>query len=297
MKFLFLASNPSRCPPEVLPPLSRRRFLALAGIAAGTLWALPPRGHAYSAVDTYTLDVHEVPVPVRKLPRHLEGLTIAHISDTHLRQLGPLEESVITAVQAKNPAVVVLTGDMLNSRTARPLLAEFCHALTAPGRHVLAIRGNHDVWSRIPVASLKDLYRRAGVHLLVNEHLTVDGALTIVGTEDSVTQHYNLRTALRGLPTTPVRLHLSHAPEVFDWAPAPRVSFALCLAGHTHGGQIRVPFLPPFVPEGAGPRFVAGWYPQTGMGPAYVSRGIGTTGIPLRVNCPPELPFLRLTRA
>jgi uncharacterized protein len=144
---------------------------------------------------------------------------------------------------------------------------------------------------------LEPLYRRAGARLLVNEHCVLNAGLTIVGTEDSVTRHYDLRAALRGLPATPVRIHLSHAPEVFDWTAQPPLSFALCLAGHTHGGQIRVPFLPPLVPWGAGPRFVAGWYPDTRMGPAYVSRGIGTSGIPLRFNCPPELPFLRLTRA
>jgi predicted MPP superfamily phosphohydrolase len=234
---------------------------------------------------------------VLQLPRHLEGLTIAHLTDMHLWQLGRVEERVLAAVQARNPAVVVLTGDMISSRKALPLLAEFCRALTAPGRHVLAIRGNQDVWTKVPVADFSRLYRRAGVQLLVNDHVVLDAALTIVGTEDSITQHYDLRTALRGLPATPVRIHLSHTPEVFDWIYKPAVSFALCLAGHMHGRPIRFPFLPPYVPEGAGQRFVAGWYPYTKMGPAYVSRGIGTTSIPLRLNCPPELPFLRLERA
>jgi predicted MPP superfamily phosphohydrolase len=271
-------------------------LLALAGAAAWSFAALASPCYAGDAFNTHALDIHEVNVPVHGLPRYLEGLTIAHITDTHLWELGRLEERVITAVQARNPTVIVLTGDMLGSRKALPILAEFCHALAAPGRHVLAIRGNHDVWSNVPVADLRELYRRAGTRLLVNEHCRLDTGLTIVGTEDSVTKHYNLRAALSGLPTTPVRIHLSHAPEVFDWTRGPTVSFALCLAGHTHGGQIRLPFLPPYVTRGAGPRFVAGWYPDTGMGPAYVSRGIGTIGIPLRLNCPPELPFLRLTR-
>ena len=283
--------------PSIFPSLSRRQFLALIGVSVWSVAALPARCQAGSAFDTDALDSHDVPVAVPRLPRHLEGLTIAHLTDTHLRRLGRLEERVLAAVRAREPAVVVLTGDMIDSRKALPILAEFCGALTAPGRQVLAIRGNHEVHSKVPVADLRRLYRRAGARLLVNEHVGMDAALTIVGTEDSLTKHYDLRTALRGLPATPVRIHLSHAPEVFDWPHRPAVSFALCLAGHTHGGQIRFPFLPPYVPKGAGPRFVAGWYPHTNMGPAYVSRGIGTTSIPLRLNCPPELPFLRLERA
>ena len=283
--------------PSIFPSLSRRQFLALIGVSVWSVAARPARCPAGSAFDTDALDSHDVPVAVPRLPHHLEGLTIAHLTDTHLRRLGRLEERVLAGVRAREPAVVVLTGDMIDSRKALPILAEFCGALTAPGRHVLAIRGNHEVRSKVPVADLRRLYRRAGARLLVNEHVEVDAALTIVGTEDSLTKHYDLRTALRGLPATPVRIHLSHAPEVFDWPRGPAVSFALCLAGHTHGGQIRFPFLPPYVPKGAGPRFVAGWYPHTKMGPAYVSRGIGTTSIPLRLNCPPELPFLRLERA
>jgi predicted MPP superfamily phosphohydrolase len=249
------------------------------------------------AFDTHALEIHDVAVPVPKLPRPLEGFTIAHLTDTHLRTLGPLEEHVLAAVHARAPALVVLTGDMVSSRQALPVLTEFCRALRASGRPVVAIRGNHEVYSRVSVATLRQLYRRVGVQLLVNEHLVLNPALILVGTGDSVTRHYNLPAAVRGMPTSAVRIHLSHAPEVFDWPGGGSLSFALCLAGHTHGGQIRLPFLPPYVPRGAGPRFVAGWYAQTRQGPAYISRGIGTTGLPVRLNCPPELPFLSLRRA
>jgi len=287
---------PTNCP-DLFPSLSRRRFLALTGMSIGALAARPSRCQAGLAFDADALEIHDVSVPVPQLPRHLQGLTIAHLTDMHLQQLGRVEESVLAAVQARNPAVVVQTGDMISSRKALPLLAEFCRALKAPGRHVLAIRGNYEVCAEIPVTDLRRLYGQAGARLLVNEHVALDVALTIVGTEDSITQHYDLCTALRGLPTTPFRIHLSHTPEVFDWTYKPAVSFALCLAGHMHGRQIRFPFLPPYVPEGAGQRFVAGWYPHTKMGPAYVSRGISTTSMSLGLNCPPELPFLRLERA
>src|SRR5215510_694869 len=191
------------CSFSVFSPRSRRRFLALAGAAAWTFATLPTPCAARGAFNTHALDIHDVTGPVPWLPRHLEGLTIAHITDTHLWELGRLEERVITAVQARNPPLIVLTGDMLSARQALPILAEFCHALTAPGRHVLAIRGNHEVCAQVPVADLRRLYRRVGARLLVNEHVTLGAALTVVGTEDSITKHYDLRTALRGLPATP----------------------------------------------------------------------------------------------
>jgi uncharacterized protein len=280
-----------------LPALSRRRFLTLAGTAACTLVALPASSQTRAGVDTHALECHEVPVPVAGLPHALDGFTIAHISDTHLRQLGALEAQVVAAVQDRNPALVVLTGDMVSSCQALPPLAEFCQALRAPGRHVFAIRGNHEVQVRIPLSLLRHLYRRTGVQLLLNEHVRLHAGLTVIGTENSVTGHYDLRTAVQGLPATPVQLHLTHAPEVLEWSAVPPQGFTLSLAGHTHGGQIRLPGLPPLVPDGSGRRFVAGWYPDTLRGPAYVSRGIGTTIIPLRFHCPPELPFLRLIRA
>ena len=287
----------SPCSSVALPALSRRRFLALAGTAACVLAALPVSSQTLEGVDTHALDCHEVPVPVAGLPHALDGFLIAHISDTHLRQLGLLEAQVVAAVRDRNPALVVLTGDMVSSCQALPLLAEFCQALRAPGRQVLAIRGNHEVRGKVPVPTLRRLYRRTGVQLLLNEHVRLPGGLTVIGTGDSVTRHYDLRTALRGLPATPVQLHLTHAPEVLEWTDEPRRVFTLSLAGHTHGGQVRLPGLPPIVPRGSGRRFVAGWYPDTLRGPAYVSRGIGTSAIPLRFHCPPELPFLRLIRA
>ena len=141
--------------PGLFPSLARRRFLALTGMSVWSLAALPSRCQAGLAFDTDALEIHDVTVPVPHLPRHLEGLTIAHLTDTHLRRLGRLEESVLAAVQAREPAVVVLTGDMISSRKALPLLAEFCRAVTAPGRHVLAIRGNHEVCAQGPCGRLK----------------------------------------------------------------------------------------------------------------------------------------------
>src|SRR5215475_13771010 len=166
---------------------TRRRFLTVAGGLTLSFSLFPTPSHSYMAFDTHALDSHDVSVPVPGLPRSLEGLTIAHLTDLHLRAIGPLEEQVLAAVHARAPALVVLTGDMFSSRQALSVLTEFCHALRALGRHVLAICGNHEVWSRVSVATLRQLYHDAGVQLLVNEHVVLNSALTIVGTGDSVT--------------------------------------------------------------------------------------------------------------
>src|SRR5262245_9178232 len=160
---------------SLLPwPCTRRRFLTLAGGLALSVSLVPTPSYAYMAFDTHALEIHDVSVPVPGLPRSLEGFTIAHLTDTHLHTIGLLEEHVLAAVHARAPALVVLTGDMFSSRQVLPVLTEFCQALRAPGRRVLAIRGNHEVWSRVPVATLRRLYRRAGVQLLVNEHVVLN---------------------------------------------------------------------------------------------------------------------------
>ncbi len=206
----FLSPGPS----SAVATLSRRRFLALAGMAAYGLTALPASSQAFEGVDTHALDCHEVSVPVVGLPLALDGFTIAHLSDLHVRQLGPFETQVVAAVQKRNPELVVLTGDMVSSDQALPLLAEFCQALRAPGRLVFAVCGNHEVQVRIPLSSLRRLYHDTGVQFLLDEHVRLPAGLTVIGTGDSITRHYYLRPALQGFPATPVQFHITNAHAV-----------------------------------------------------------------------------------
>ena len=133
----------------------------------------------------------------------------------------------------------------------------------------------------------------------MNQSKTVDVAgvpLTLVGLDDPVSGHPDLVEARKRVVRNSTELWLVHAPGIVDSlsgsAPAPP---ALVLAGHTHGGQIRLPFLPPVKPTGAG-RFLEGWYRDT-FAPLYVTRGVGTTGIPARFRCPAELPVFTLRAA
>jgi predicted MPP superfamily phosphohydrolase len=117
-----------------------------------------------------------------------------------------------------------------------------------------------------------------------------------VGLDDPVEGAPDLETARRNVIPGSTEIWLVHAPGYLEQPPAGTSARpALLLAGHTHGGQIRIPLLPPVKPTGAG-RFLEGWYHDT-YSPLYVSRGVGTTGIPARFLCPAELPIFTLRPA
>jgi predicted MPP superfamily phosphohydrolase len=156
---------------------------------------------------------------------------------------------------------------------------------------VVATLGNWEHWGEIPVRELARTYADAGARLLVNEAHDWDGSLHVVATDDSTAGNPKfVRHATRPAHAS---LFLTHSPHQLDLVPDGFGRFDLALAGHTHGGQIRLgPHFTPALPPGGG-RFVAGFY-NAGTGRTYVSRGTGTSLIPARFTCRPELPIFSL---
>lgn len=193
--------------------------------------------------------------------------------------------------------MVVLTGDMTESQEALKDVRSF--AAEARGSlATAAILGNWEHRAGAIGELASDTYNSAGVQLLVNRAMTIDVSgvpLTLVGLDDPVTGTPDLTTA-RANVSGGSEIWLVHAPGYLGQPPAgisePPI---LLLAGHTHGGQIRIPLLPPVRPTGSG-RFLEGWYHDT-FAPLYVSRGVGTTGIPARFRCSAELPIFTLRAA
>ncbi|HEU5303458.1 MAG TPA: hypothetical protein VFU40_02330, partial [Gemmatimonadales bacterium] len=198
-------------------------------------------------------------------------------------------------LQRERPDVVLLTGDMTESALALDDVRAF--AAEARGRlATIALLGNWEHRAGVDAEMAGEAYRSAGVDLLVNQARTVDVSgvpLTLVGLDDGVVGNTDLGTARRDIVSGSTEIWLVHAP-IFAERPPIGITArpALVVAGHTHGGQIRIPFLPPLKPRGAG-RFLEGWYHDT-FAPLYVSRGVGTTGIPARFRCPAELPIFTL---
>jgi predicted MPP superfamily phosphohydrolase len=269
--------------------MNRRRFLALAASVAGAGVAVEAFGPAAREVLLTRLDV-----TVPGLPETFDGVRVAQVTDVHLPANRAAAERALEILAAERPEIVVCTGDLLEEADQADVLVAF--ARRARGSlATFATLGNWEWKGRFGPDEAREAYAAAGVRFLDNEHAFVerDGArLAIVGVDDPVRGRPDPMRALAGLDAS-ARLWLVHAPGIVPHLPAgPRPAFVL--AGHTHGGQVRFPPLPPLRIRGAGP-FLAGGY-DVPSGRLYVSRGIGTSGLRMRLNCPAELPVFTLRR-
>lgn len=270
---------------------TRRTFLAgtaaLAGAGALDAFVVEPRW----------LEITRHSVPVAGLSRALEGMTLAQITDAHLVRLGRVERAIIQTVRSENVKLVVMTGDIVDQSASLPLLAELVSGLRGAGAEVVATLGNWEHWAGFVAAGLASEYRRFGARLLVDSAVEIAG-VTLAGTDDGYAGAPRWERTLGELASLGAAAPLvlaTHSPAMFDAVPREAPRFDLGLAGHTHGGQLAIGGYKPLVPPGSG-RFVAGWY-ETPHGRAYVSRGTGTSVVPARFMCRPELPLFRLQRA
>ena len=239
---------------------------------------------------------HDVAVP--DLPQALNGIRIAQVSDVHLPANHAAAERAVALVAGERPEIVVLTGDQCETVEAVPELGAFVSRVRGTAA-TLAVLGNWDYRGGIVDATARRAYEAAGATLLVNQHalVRVRGAdLAFVGLDDVLAGTPDLGVAAAGLSAEIPVIGLVHEPGIADSRlPAGVPQPTMMLAGHTHGGQIRIPGLPAVTPIGSG-RFVAGWY-DAPHGRLYVSRGIGTADIRARFFCPPELPIFTLRRS
>jgi hypothetical protein len=262
------------------------------------VWPRTPGAHLpYTAIVRVHLTVAEAEIPIAGLPAPFDGTTLLFISDIHA---GPfLSVATLTNAFARlgtlRPDVVLHGGDLATSnvREAEPHAAALA-SLTAP-LGAFAVYGNHDHYTR-DAPGIAALYGRCGIRLLNNDAVAIErgGArFALAGIDDWNFGKPDLSAALaraaRVAPGAPVVL-ISHNPDAFLQAASRGV--ALTLSGHTHGGQVRIPGRPVLV-RMSRYRLDEGRY-ERGDSQIVVSRGLGVSGIPLRLFCPPEALFLTL---
>ena len=263
------------------PMITRRRFLSfgltgLAGVAlAETVWYEPQ-----------ALQVERNRIPVSHTG---DSIRLVQISDLHLSRYNTYFKEVARRVALLKPDVIVLTGDYLEEeRNIRGVL-NFLKDLHAP-HGVYAVQGNWEYWSRLEGENLRRHFAGAGTTLLINERadLLIRGQkLSILGLDYPSSVDY-LERLQQGVDPQSFNLLLSHVPAFAHENLSKHIR--LVLSGHTHGGQVRMPYLPPFyLPRYSG-RFVAGFYNVSEHQiPLYVSRGVGTSVLPMRFLCRPEI--------
>ncbi len=288
--------------------LSRRAFLtsgsrlAAAGVAGGV---------AYSFVgERFDFAVTRRTIRVADLPRELDGLTVAQLTDLHHGPWTPLSyiRRVIDTTNALRADLIVLTGDYVHeSRNyIKPVVAELGRLRPRLPGGVLSVMGNHDWWEDVALTRVE--LQRWGIRMIDNSRVfltrdrRIEGAggvadgLCIAGVGDLWEDQPNVAAALGGvLPGTP-RLLLSHNPDMAEWfgfrSSGYRVD--LMFSGHTHGGQIWCPGLgTPIIPSIYGQKYARGLVNGPCF-PVLISSGLGTTIVPLRFGRPPEIAVVTL---
>jgi predicted MPP superfamily phosphohydrolase len=279
-----------------LLPITRRKFL---GLAAAT-------GVAAVGIDSVAIApniVHIVrrEIPLQRWPEHLDGFTIALLSDFHYDpyfSIHPIK-SAIGVVNDLKPDIIVLTGDFVSL----PLFkekdesvadnAEPCAALLKQmhATHGLwAVLGNHDVFS--DADRVTNALRGQGIQVLVNQSVPIEsnGArFWLAGVNDVLGEHADLDATLHGIPKDEATVLLAHEPDYADYVV--RYPVDLQLSGHSHGGQVRIPLLPVFYLPELAKKYVKGLF-HIGPLTLYTNIGLGTVGIPVRLNCPPEITLI-----
>jgi predicted MPP superfamily phosphohydrolase len=280
--------------------LTRRNFL-LGGVAAAA-------GMAFYSTEFAR---HEISILTRtltlaNLPEAFQNYRIVQISDIHFDEYTEPEfvARIVAHVNRLAPDLLLLTGDFVSygplplsfAASAAFRCAEVLRGLTCPLR--FGVMGNHDTAIGYPV--LSEAMSHAGIPILYNEYLPIerDGQrLWLCGVADPASSLPNLHLAIPARPDGPVLL-MAHAPDYADVVVEhPRGHIVdLMFSGHSHGGQVRLPFIGPVVLPPYGKKYVEGLYRFDRL-QLYVNRGIGTVGLPFRLNCPPEITVFTLQQA
>jgi uncharacterized protein len=267
--------------------MTRRTFIKRSVLAAPVVLG---GAAAYARfVERHAVEV----VSVNLDPGLGEPLTAALIGDIHFDPLFEIDylEIVVAAVNAVTPDVLLYTGDFVTNSTERlpDLLAVLGKARAKYG--AFAILGNHDHW--VAADRIEASLESAGITVLRNRSVPLFGRANwyLTGIE-SFWAGFPTTRPIEQTPGHARHLLLVHEPDPFDTLTDPRI--ALQLSGHTHGGQVRVPFGGAIQLPSWGKNYSAGLY-ELGDRRLYVNRGIGTVGKHYRLNCPPEITLFRLT--
>ena len=259
--------------------------------------------HQYGTrIETEWLQTERVTIPVKHLGASFEGFKIVHMSDFHLYPHTQIEliKRAVRITNSLKPELIALTGDYVSGSKARNSeaifeLAPVLSRLNA--KHgVFSVLGNHDCLTNrsVVLAGLKE----CGLPVLINDGVALSRGqqtLYLAGLDDGRRGHPDLSKALEKRPGEVPTILLVHEPDFADTYSSDG-TISLQLSGHSHGGQIRLPGIGALALPRYGRKYDQGLYRVQDMW-TYTTRGIGVIGLPIRINCRPEITEITLVRA
>lgn len=274
---------------------SRRSFLLrmvvmTAGAAlftGGYAWLWEPR----------RLEVKQVPLELPGFPQAFDGLRVVQFSDAHLGFHTGLKEmeKLAETIQEQTPDLICFTGDMVE-REAEPMRECIPVLASMQAKYgKFAVLGNHDYRGR-QQKQVEAMFKEAGFTLLRNSHAVIkqgNEQIAVTGLDDALTSQPNPLQAIEGLDPDTWKLLLMHEPDYADMAEP--FGFGLQLSGHSHGGQVRFPWIGAVTTPRGSRKYIQGlYYAGKARMPVYVNRGFGMTQLPIRFLCRPELTVFEL---
>ncbi len=280
--------------------LTRRSFL-IGASAAGLSLAAYGSTHA-----RHEIEVTERTLRIRELPDAFVGFRFVQLSDIHLEEYTEawFLQRAVDVINQLNPELVLLTGDFVSRGPASDkyawraagVAAEVLEGLKAPQRY--ACLGNHDVG--VGAGHVISPLAAHGTPMLIDSYVPIQRGsdyFWLCGSDDAGTRDPDLNLAVPDAPSAPVIL-MCHEPDFVDHVIRhPRFPWIdAMLSGHTHGGQVRLPVIGPLILPPMGKKYIEGSF-RFGDMELYVNRGLGTVGLPFRLNCPAEITHFTLQRA
>ena len=269
--------------------LSRRTFLRLLGLAS--LGGIIGGGTGVAQIYRFAVNHH-----TRTLPKLKKPLRLAHLSDLHFGLfLGKqMVRQWVDATLQENPDLILITGDFIDSTTgnSQPLIQELSRLKAPLG--VWGVWGNHDYDHGL---AYRDKFATAlasiDISILVNQGLSLREDLFLNGCDDLWKGQHDLYKSFKDRPEHQACIFMCHIPDILPGLAYYNYPADLTLGGHYHGGQVKLPFIgAPFVPSKYGQQFLEGWF-ETPM-PAFVSRGLGVSSLPIRWASQPEVVIIDL---
>jgi len=276
------------------PKLSRRKLIKT--VAAAAIGSGIGAGGYAAWLEPRWVELNRIEVGIEGLPAPFEGFTIAHLTDMHRHEpIGlPYIRKCLDLAASAGPDVVAITGDFV-SQTADYMPGLAAEIRTLAGRFATyAVLGNHDYWAGAD--KIRDSLREVGVRVLVNEAIVIErgsASLSLVGLDDLWEGKPDLNRALARVPSESTKVVIEHNPDLIVDLADPGIELALC--GHTHGGQVALPFVGPLiVPSKFGAKYAKGLF-RIGKTQMYVNKGIGAIRPTVRFLTRPEVALVRLS--